>query len=126
MTCHRCQTENPDGNKFCGKCGTEMVTPALAVPVPGDAGAYYCAKHTKVVTRLRCGRCEKPICIKCTVQGAAGARCRECARHKIAVRPMGVVHGVGRVVENTAGAIGRRPWYLAWIYWILSFFRGGW
>jgi len=125
MTCQRCQTENPDGNKYCGKCGAEVVIPGLAVPVPGESGAYYCAKHTKVVTRLRCGRCEKPICIKCTVQGAAGARCRECSKNKIGVRPMGVVHEAGRILDNTANTVGRRSWLWTIIYFIISLFRGG-
>lgn len=125
MICQQCRTDNPDGNKFCGKCGSEIAAPVLAVGVPGEDGAFYCAKHTKVVTRLRCGRCEKPICIKCMVQGAAGIRCRDCARNKVAVRPMGVIHEAGRIVENTAQTVGRRPWYLAIIYFIISFFRGG-
>ena len=38
-----------------------------------------CYKHAKVETFLSCGRCEKPICPDCVVQGPAGIRCRECA-----------------------------------------------
>ncbi len=40
-----------------------------------------CAAHNEE-TLLRCGRCEAPICPRCTVMGPAGARCRECARHR--------------------------------------------
>jgi len=39
-----------------------------------------CAAHPKVETNLRCGKCGKPICPKCMVQTAVGARCPECAR----------------------------------------------
>lgn len=50
--------------------------------VPGEPGVYWCAKHQKTQTRLRCGRCEKPICPKCTVYGPTGARCRICVSNK--------------------------------------------
>ncbi|MFC2002643.1 B-box zinc finger protein [Chloroflexota bacterium] len=39
-----------------------------------------CARHPKVETSLRCGKCGKPICPKCMVQTPVGARCPECAR----------------------------------------------
>lgn len=40
----------------------------------------YCANHPNVETRLRCNRCEKPICARCAVQTPTGYRCRECVR----------------------------------------------
>jgi hypothetical protein len=39
-----------------------------------------CAAHPDVETELACSRCGKPICPRCLVQTAVGARCRECAR----------------------------------------------
>jgi len=50
--------------------------------VPGEPGVYFCARHKNVKTRLRCGRCLKPICPKCTKMGPAGARCADCASHR--------------------------------------------
>lgn len=50
--------------------------------VPGEPGVWFCARHTNVQTRLRCGRCEKPICPKCTNMGPVGARCRDCLSNK--------------------------------------------
>ena len=50
--------------------------------IPEEPGVYWCWRHRKVKTRLRCGRCEKPICPKCTVMGPTGARCRECASNR--------------------------------------------
>jgi len=50
--------------------------------VPGEPGVYFCARHKSVQTRLRCGRCEKPICPKCTNYGPTGARCRDCLSMK--------------------------------------------
>ena len=126
MVCAGCKAENPDGKKFCGECGAALGNP-VPVAVAGEDGAWYCAKHTKVVTRLRCGRCETPICPKCTVYTPAGTRCRACARNKIALRPAGVLHSAVGAVEG-ASPMGRRVWYLALWYFILSFLRNpfGW
>ena len=38
-----------------------------------------CANHPDTETSLKCGKCGKPICVKCLVQTPVGARCRECA-----------------------------------------------
>ncbi len=74
---------------------------AGACPGGGEDGAWYCGKHTKAVTRLRCGRCETPICPKCTVYTPAGTRCRPCAKNKIAIRPAGLLHGAVGTLSNT-------------------------
>ena len=129
MVCSSCKTEAPEGKKFCGECGAALTLPETAEPVtaPGEDGAWFCIRHTKVVTRLRCGRCEAPICPKCTVYTPAGTRCRGCSKNKIAVRPAGLLHGALGVVEGASGG-GRRVWYLALWYLILSFLRNpfGW
>ncbi len=41
-----------------------------------------CYKHPREETRLSCGRCERPICTRCSVLGPAGVRCRECGSFK--------------------------------------------
>jgi hypothetical protein len=60
--------------------------------VPGEPGVYFCARHKNVKTRLRCGRCEKPICPKCTKIGPTGARCAGClsnrGSHMYQVKPL--------------------------------------
>lgn len=38
-----------------------------------------CARHQNVETELRCGRCDTPICPRCTVFTDVGARCQTCA-----------------------------------------------
>ena len=122
MVCSQCRAASPDGKKFCGECGGALL-PSGPVPVPGDTGTFYCARHTKAVTRVRCGRCEAPICPKCTVYTPAGTRCRSCAKNKIALRPAGVLHGAVGLISDAAPGVGRRVWYLALWYLILSFLR---
>ena len=39
-----------------------------------------CYKHPDIETALRCGRCDRPICVKCVVQHPVGSRCEECAK----------------------------------------------
>ena len=40
----------------------------------------HCYYHPNVETRLRCSRCEKPICPRCMVSTPVGYRCPDCAR----------------------------------------------
>ena len=117
MRCSKCGSENEGGKKFCADCGSPFVAREDAVPVPGETGAFYCARHRKEPTRVSCGRCEKPICTRCAVHGPAGVRCRECSRNRIPLRPLGVLHGAGRQLEHGAG---RTVWYLAVWYFIVS------
>lgn len=42
--------------------------------------ALTCANHPDRETRLRCNRCNKPICVSCAVQTPVGYRCRKCVR----------------------------------------------
>src|SRR5437868_4346498 len=53
MFCPKCSSKNPADKKFCGDCGAPLEAPAEAVPVPGDPGAFFCARHKKVATRVR-------------------------------------------------------------------------
>jgi hypothetical protein len=41
-----------------------------------------CAAHPGTETFLRCGKCETPICPRCTVHTPVGARCRNCTSSK--------------------------------------------
>lgn len=124
MICPSCKTDAVEGKKFCGECGAALAAPQMIapVPVPGEDGTWFCARHTQVITRLRCGRCEAPICPKCTVYTPAGTRCRVCSKNRIAVRPAGLLYSAVGAVEG-ASAGGRRVWYLALWYLILSFLR---
>lgn len=122
MVCTNCKSENPAASKFCGNCAAPLV-PAPAV-LGNDTDGWQCARHARVQTRLRCGRCETPICPRCTVHTPAGTRCRACARSKVAVRPQALLHEAGRLAERGTQALGKRAWYLTLWYLILSLFRG--
>ena len=62
--------------------GHSMTSTSDALQVPDEPGVYWCARHKNVRTRLRCGRCETPICPKCTRMGPTGARCPDCVSHR--------------------------------------------
>ncbi len=47
---------------------------------PADDGPLFCYRHPDRETLIRCGRCERPICTQCAVQGPVGFRCPECGR----------------------------------------------
>ena len=40
----------------------------------------YCARHPKVQSNLRCGKCGVLVCPRCLVHSPVGVRCRECAQ----------------------------------------------
>ncbi len=45
----------------------------------------YCINHPTVETRLRCNRCNAPICPKCAVRTPVGFRCPQCVKGQQAV-----------------------------------------
>lgn len=128
--CQYCGAENIGGQAYCGACGKKFVARATDVAVPGDDGAFYCHKHKREVTRLRCGKCDLPICTKCAIIGVAGVRCRNCARNKVRIRARGVVHDMTSGVSGAVGRMGARPvWYLyIWsiIIRVIAGFFGRW
>lgn len=45
-----------------------------------DDGRLFCYRHPERETWVRCGRCDRPICPKCAMQGPVGFRCRDCGK----------------------------------------------
>ncbi|HLG71621.1 MAG TPA: hypothetical protein VK009_14465 [Chloroflexota bacterium] len=45
-----------------------------------EPATLHCARHSGVETLLRCGRCDTPICPRCSVMTPVGARCPDCAQ----------------------------------------------
>lgn len=44
-----------------------------------DTSEQPCVCGSGIITRLRCSRCDKPICPQCMVGSPVGYRCQECA-----------------------------------------------
>ena len=44
----------------------------------GEVEQLYCYGHPKTATRLRCSRCDRPICGKCAIPASVGQHCPEC------------------------------------------------
>jgi hypothetical protein len=45
-----------------------------------DPAVFYCERHPKTETRLRCTRCDAAICPDCLVPGAVGMLCPRCGK----------------------------------------------
>src|SRR5688572_33476629 len=75
--------------------------------VEADDGQMFCYRHPSTETWLRCGRCDQPICTKCSVQGPVGSRCRQCGVVRndplTSFTPRQLVLGTGAAV--VAGAV---------------------
>lgn len=90
--CPKCQAQMEPAQTVCPSCGLTVVPEYTPDPVEGDPGAFYCYRHKREVTRLRCGRCGRAICTKCAMIGPAGPRCPDCGKSKVPVRGRAVVH----------------------------------
>ena len=68
----------------------------------------HCYRHTDRETYIRCGRCDRPICIRCAMQGPVGFRCKSCGKPAhdplTSFRPQQLV--LGSVVSVGASAVG--------------------
>jgi MFS family permease len=53
---------------------------------PGDDSQLFCYRHPDRETWIRCGRCDRPICTSCAMQGPVGSRCKQCG--KLAFDPL--------------------------------------
>lgn len=98
----------------------ETATPYEELKVPGEDAIWFCARHKNTQTRLRCGRCEKPICPKCTVMAPTGARCRDCVSnrdaHMYQVTPRHYALAFG--ASALAGALGVFLIDIAGAFWL--------
>ena len=101
---------------------------ALESTAPADDYQLFCYRHPDRETRIRCGRCDRPICTRCAMQGPVGFRCRNCGTLAndplTTIRPaqgllgLTVSVGLGLVAAFIAGRIG-------FFSIIVSFIAGG-
>ncbi len=101
-----------------------MTADALAI---ADAEQMFCYRHPTTETWLRCGRCDRPICTKCSIQGPVGSRCRECGRLSndplTSFTPRQLV--LGTAASVVAGAIaGFAGAYIGFFSIVVGYFAG--
>jgi hypothetical protein len=100
-----------------------------AAPVDdgADDGRMFCYRHPDRETWLRCGRCDQPICTKCSVQGPVGSRCRQCGLRKndplTAFTPQQLILGTGAAVVGGV-IVGYASSYFGLFSIILGYFAG--
>lgn len=58
----------------------------------------YCSRHPKEETSLTCGRCDKPICVRCVVHAEVGIRCRKCAPSRRVGKGLPLLGGAGLAI----------------------------
>lgn len=80
---------------------------ALDATADGD-GRLFCYRHPDRETYVRCGRCDRPICPRCAMQGPVGFRCKTCGKPAYdpltSFRPRQLV--LGLATATLAGALG--------------------
>jgi hypothetical protein len=101
---------------------------AFDITAPADDDQLFCYRHPDRETRISCGRCERPICTRCAMQGPVGFRCKTCgtlANDPLStIRPaqgllgLAIAFGLGLVTAYIAGRIG-------FFSIIVSFIAGG-
>ena len=55
-----------------------MTSGGVPVTGPETAEEIYCYAHPDTPTRLRCSRCDRPICGRCAIPASVGQHCPEC------------------------------------------------
>ncbi|MDX2065783.1 MAG: zinc-ribbon domain-containing protein [Fimbriimonadaceae bacterium] len=123
MNCQRCGRENLPEAQFCIRCGVELRN--VEAERAADPDARPCYRHPKVMTLVSCGKCDRPLCPDCVTVGAAGVRCRDCARNRVPVRWRGVATDASLGFRRLLGR-GPIAFYIVFLLvsMLLSFGRG--
>jgi hypothetical protein len=101
--------------------GSDLLTEA-------DDGHLFCYRHPERETWVRCGRCDRPICPKCAMQGPVGFRCKDCGKPAYdpltTLKPAQAV--LGSLVALGAGTLGGLiGLQLGFFVILIGFFAGG-
>ncbi len=76
-----------------------MTDAATPEELPATDGPSFCYRHPDRETWVSCGRCDRPICTRCAMQGPVGLRCRDCGKPAFdpltSVKPVPAALGVG-------------------------------
>ena len=92
-----------------------------------DHQPLFCYRHPDRETWVRCGRCDQPICTKCSMQGPVGLRCKVCgtpSRDALAsLRPNQLAIAV--IVSLVGGAVVGYAGSALGIFGLVAAFFGG-
>jgi hypothetical protein len=108
--------------------GTAALPAAETAEAEAGDGTLQCYRHADRETWVRCGRCDRPICTRCAMQGPVGFRCRDCGKPVndplTSMKPQQVaLGGLAAMGAGTLGAlIGLQ---LGWFVVLVGFFAGG-
>lgn len=83
-----------------------------------------CPRHPDVETELRCGKCEQPICPKCTIQTPVGVRCPKCAAlRRLPIYEVPVIFYLRAILAGlaSAAALGAIWAFIPWAGFFLFF-----
>lgn len=104
----------------------EMATESASAD-SADDGPLYCYRHPNRETYVRCGRCDRPICSSCAMQGPVGFRCRQCGKPardpltSLTARQLGMAAAIAVGGGLIIGLIGAQ---FGWLSLIIAFFGG--
>ncbi len=103
-----------------------MTTEGVPADPADDAGGgrLFCYRHPDRETWVRCGRCDRPICPRCAMQGPVGFRCKDCGKPAFdpltsftplqALAGGGIALGGGILVALIAAQIGFLSIFIAY------------
>jgi MFS family permease len=104
-----------------------VTAPSIA-EAPAVDDTLHCYRHPDRETWVRCGRCDRPICPSCAMQGPVGLRCRTCGRPAYdpltSFTPIQIALGAVTAVSTglVAGYLASRIGFLSVI---VAYFAGG-
>jgi len=113
-------TRGPARSTFRAVNPTTDVSLAAGAGLEADSesGAMACFRHPDRETYVRCGRCDRPICRRCALDGPVGLRCRDCGRPgadplaRLSPAQLGAGVAVGLGAGTIAGFFGLQMGFL--------------
>ena len=104
-----------------------MTAPSIANTSATDE-TLYCYRHPDRETWVRCGRCDRPICTRCAMQGPVGLRCKQCGKPAFdpltSFKPQQLI--LGTLTAVVAGLVtGYVAARIGFFSVVLAYFAGG-